>query len=218
MWDNLAMLKRKRSKFKKASGKARRHTQRNDPIHDWARFEVMVRSQQFAKLALSAVVTKGEKNLDGNIILAVLPAWDEIMQWIDKDPTCVFKIDPWKWEEIIAACYERSGFTVTLTPRSGDLGRDIIAVKDGFWSVRFIESVKRYAPGNPVTANDVRALGHVLQADQDASKGIVSTTSNFAPGVFEDPLIKPFLPNRIELLDGNKTLARLKAAWQSGSG
>lgn len=213
------MFKRsKRSKLKKkAIGKARRHTQRNNLIHDWARVEVMFRNQEFAKLALSAVVTKGEKNLDGNIILAVLPAWDEILNLIDKDPNCVFNIDPWKWEEIIAAGYERSGFKVTLTPRSGDLGRDIIAVND-ICSVRLIESVKRYAPGHAVTANDVRALGFVLLADHNATKGIVSTTSYFAPRISEDPLLKQFLPYRMELLDGKQTLARLKAARQSGSG
>ena len=52
----------------------------------------------------------------------------------------VFKIDPRKWEEIIAASYEKHGFDeVILTQRSGDFGRDVVAVKRGFWSVRVID-------------------------------------------------------------------------------
>jgi len=47
------------------------------------------------------------------------------------------------WEEIIAGAYKKAGFDeVTLTPRSGDLGRDVIAIKKGLGSVRVIDQVK----------------------------------------------------------------------------
>jgi restriction system protein len=126
----------------------------------------------------------------------------------------VFEIDPRKWEEIIAANYERSRKfdDVILTPRSGDFGRDIIAVKHGFWSVRIIESVKHYAADHLVRADEVRALSGVLHGDQKATKGILSTTSDFAPRIVEDPYIAPLVPTRLELINGQELMKRLTGA------
>jgi restriction system protein len=105
----------------------------------------------------------------------------------------------------------KAGFDeVILTPRSGDLGRDIIAIKRGFGSIKFIEQVKAYNPGHIVTADEVRALLGVLQAEQDASKAIFTTTSTFAPRIEADKLIKPFIPTRLELIDKAKLLQRLE--------
>jgi hypothetical protein len=72
--------------------------------------------------------------------------------------------------------------------------------KPGFGSIRIIDQVKAYGPGHKVSANDVRALLGVLALDLNVSKGIVTTTSTFAPGVEDE--IKPYMPNRLELKDG----------------
>ena len=120
-----------------------------------------------------------------------------------------FQISPEKWEEIIAGAYNRAGFDeVTLTPRSGDLGRDVIAIKKGLGSVRIIDQVKAFKPPNLVTADDVRALMGVLQGD-GASKGFLTTTSDFAPKLRTDPLIIRFMPAQLELVNGTALLARL---------
>lgn len=66
----------------------------------------------------------------------------------------------------------------------------------------------RYARGNPVRHYDVRALLGVLKAD-GASKAFLTTTSDFAPGVKQDPLLKPFLGPRLELVNGEQLLIRL---------
>jgi restriction system protein len=97
---------------------------------------------------------------------------------------------------------------VTLIPRSDDYGRDVIAVKWGLGSVLIIDQVKAFRPERFVTANDVRALIGVLQGD-GASKGFLTTTSDFAPKLKEDPLIIPFIPSRIELINGTTLLKRL---------
>jgi restriction system protein len=135
-----------------------------------------------------------------------------IIRMLLDDPARMYGIDPRKWEEIIAGSYEASGLfdRVILTPYSGDHGLDIIAEKDGFGSVRLIESVKRYSPGNEVPAKDVRELLGVLSGDQRATKGVVSTTWEFAPELKDDPFIKPFLPYRLELVNGTNLLLRLK--------
>jgi restriction system protein len=75
--------------------------------------------------------------------------------------------------------------------------------------VRVIDQVKAFKPPRKVTANDVRALMGVLQTD-GASKGFLTTTSDFAPRLRSDPLIKPFLPSRLELIDGSTLIERLK--------
>lgn len=59
--------------------------------------------------------------------------------------------------------------------------------------------MKAYSPNNLVKADDVRAMIGVLSGAQNVSKGIITTTSDFAPKITEDKFIKPFLPHRIEL-------------------
>jgi restriction system protein len=161
-------------------------------------------------ILLQALVLFGGRTQEGQLIESVAPAWLEIARLLKDDPDILFKIPPRKMEELIAGAYERAGFDrVTLTPRSGDLGRDVIAEKSGWGCVRFIDQVKAYKPGHLVTAEEVRALGFVLMSDQNATKGFVSTTSDFAPKIAEDPLIKPHMPYRIELVNGEKLLKKL---------
>ena len=145
------------------------------------------------------VVERGEKTTEGRLIEAVALPWFDIIQLLRNDPSIAFQISPDKWEEIVAGAYRKSGFDeVTLTPRSGDHGRDVIAVKKGLGSVRVIDQVKAYKPGHLVTADDVRALIGVLHGD-GASKGFLTTTSDFAPLLRKDPLILPFIPSRLDL-------------------
>jgi restriction system protein len=80
----------------------------------------------------------------------------------------------------------------------------VIATKHGIGCVKVLGSVKAYAPGHNVDYDDVRALMGVLSAERDASKGVITTTSDFPPLIASDPLIAPFLPTRIELINGAK--------------
>jgi restriction system protein len=143
------------------------------------------------------------------LVEAVALPWFDIVEILKKDPTAAFQIDPRMWEEIIAGAYKKAGFDeVTLTPRSGDLGRDVIAIKKGLGSVRVIDQVKAFAPTHLVPADDVRALMGVIMGDR-ASKGFLTTTSNFAPGIATDRVIQDFVPHRLELVDGSMLLTRL---------
>jgi restriction system protein len=164
------------------------------------------------QILLQAVLDKGAATDEGTLILAVTPAWHMIVQQLLRNPNDMFLIPPRTWEEMIAGAYREAGFdNVILTPRSGDLGRDVIAEKSGWGCVRFIDQVKAYKPGHLVTAEEVRALGFVLGADQAATKGVVTTTSTFAPRIVEDRYIKPYLPTRLELIDGTQLIQRLSA-------
>lgn len=161
-------------------------------------------------LVIQTVIYPGAKTHEGVLVESVGIAWREFMRLCADDPHIFHKIDARKWEEIIAAAYKAYGFDeVTLTPRSGDLGRDVIAVKKGFGAVRFLDQVKAYGPGHLVKADDVRAMLGVITGDQNTSKGVVTTTSDFAPKIRDDPLIKPYLPYRLELVNGTELTKRL---------
>lgn len=108
-------------------------------------------------------------------------------------------MDPRTFEELIACAWEKDGYKVILTPRSGDKERDIIATKDGINSIRIVDQVKRYKITRPVTADDVRALVGVVLSSGDISKGIVTTTSTFAPRLLDDDDIRRLVPFRLEL-------------------
>lgn len=160
------------------------------------------------KLVLKTLLEFGETTDEGQIIQAVTEPWFEILELLAKDPAAAFQISDRKWEEI-AGAYHRAGFEeVTLTPDSGDYGRDVIAVKNGLGRIRVIDQVKAYKPDHLVTANDVRALAGVLQAD-GASKGFLTTTSDFAPRLHLDPLVNKYIPAQLELVNGEKLLKRL---------
>jgi restriction system protein len=88
---------------------------------------------------------------------------------------------------------------VILTPRSNDRGRDVIATWKGIGSVRLFEQVKAYGPTQRVNADDVRAMLGVLEIGGNVSKGIVTTTSEFAPGIEQDLGIARLMPYRLEL-------------------
>jgi restriction system protein len=162
---------------------------------------------------LSLVVVRPyKKTAEGQLVSAVTIPLMTIVKAILENPSVMFEFSPRRWEAFVAATYDASGLfdEVTLTPSSGDSGQDVIAVKKGFGSVRIIESVKRYRPKHKVTAKDVREIVGVISSDRQASKGVISTTWQFAPRIKNDPLIKPLLPTRLELVNGEALIERIK--------
>mgnify|MGYP001764782887 CR=1 FL=1 len=163
-------------------------------------------------ITLKAILEFGDKRSEGRLVEAVAVPWFKIIKLIQQDPKAVYQIDPWKWEEIIAGAYKEAGFDeVILTPRSGDGGKDVIATKFGTGSIRIFDQVKAYKPGNLVTADEVRAMLGVITAANNVSKGIITTTSYFAPRVRDDDSIKPFVPYRLELKQHDDLLEWLKS-------
>jgi restriction system protein len=162
-------------------------------------------------LVLRQIIIPGSPTAEGMLIKAVDIPWFDILALLEKDWTAAFQI-PWrKWEEIIAGAYARAGFEVTLTPGSGDRGRDVIAEwKGGGWvgSIRVIEQVKAYSPGHLVRREECSDLLGVLMGDP-ASKGIVTTTTDFAPRIASNPEIARFIPNRLQLFNGVALQTRL---------
>ena len=158
-------------------------------------------------LLLQAIVTPYGRDADGHYIRAISPPWLAILEEIKRNPNFLYEFSrhPRKFEEFIAGAYERAGWSeVILTPASGDKGRDVIASKTGYASVRILDQVKAYSPGRLVTHDDLRAMLGVLQAEPNASKGIVTTTSDFQPTVYSSREFRNFMPYRLELKNGEQ--------------
>jgi restriction system protein len=153
-------------------------------------------------LVLSGLIIPEGRLNEGVLVKSTSAVWLEIAREFGKDWSRSMELTPIQWEEMIAGAYERVGYTVILTPRSGDFGRDVIATSKGVGSVKILGSVKAYSPGHLVDAESCRSLLGVLNADQKASKGIITTTTDFAPKIPTDPSIAPFLPTRLELMNG----------------
>ncbi len=157
-------------------------------------------NDQIPEFVLKALLELGDRTSEGPLVQAVALPWFEIVALIRRDPQGMYQIDPRAWEEIIAGAYWRARFDeVILTPRSSDKGRDVVATKHGIGSIRIFDQVKAYKPGHVVTAEEVRAMLGVITGAQNVSKGIITTTSTFAPRIMEDEYIRPFIPYRLEL-------------------
>jgi restriction system protein len=169
-----------------------------------------VPSPALVPLLLQAVVVPGERVPEGQLIAAVAVPWFDILEMIQRDPETIYQLDWRKWEEVIAGAYRRQGFEVILTPRSNDRGRDVIATHE-FGSIRFYDQVKAYAPGHVVTLEEVHAMLGVLSSQPNVSKGVITTTSTFAPGVWKDPGVSQLIPYRLELKDRHALLPWLSS-------
>jgi restriction system protein len=170
------------------------------------------------ELVIKSVIIPERMVSEGVLIKSTSVVWASIVDELRKDWTKAYEIPPRVWEELVAGAYKKAGFDdVILTPRSGDHGRDVIAYRKGVGSVKIIGSVKAYKPGHLVSYDDVRALLGVMSGERNTSKGIITTTSDFPPNILKDPFIEPFLPYRLELLNGAKLQEWLKSLAEKKS-
>ena len=59
-----------------------------------------------------------------------------------------------------------------------------------------------------VTAEEVDALLGVVGRN-NASKGVITTTAEFAPGIAKEPEYSPLIPQKLELVEGTALVPRL---------
>src|SRR2546425_112012 len=135
-WDGFLLDKKMRGKH----GKKR-------PSHKSVVF-ISEQNLSEAALVVQGVVQPYGSTPEGQLVRAFVLPWRTIVEQLKKDWMQAFKIPPRIWEEMIAAAFDQDGYDeVVLTPRSGDHGRDVVAIKKGIGCIRIIGSVKAYAPG-----------------------------------------------------------------------
>jgi len=151
----------------------------------------------------SLIIPEGRTH-EGVLIKSNSAVLRAIIARLGADWSVAFQLNARQWEELMAGVYSEAGYEVTLTPQSGDHGRDLIAVRRGFGCFRVLGSVKRYSPEYRVPAEAVRSLIGAVNLDPAASKGVITTTSDFAPRVLDDPGIRAAVPTRVQLINGEE--------------
>ena len=127
---------------------------------------------------------------DPKLIHTVATVNDELIGYLAKHPNLLYEIDPRRFEELVAELLRAQGFQPTLTPKTRDGGRDILAARsDALGDLLYLVECKRYAPGNKVGVEVVRSIHGVTQAKR-ATKGVIVTTSWFTKDAiaFASPL------------------------------
>jgi restriction system protein len=164
--------------------------------------ESLSNATNIASIAVNGLIVPDSQTSEGLLIKSYADVWVEIAQRLGEDWNLAFQLSASQWEEMLAGALSKTGYEVTLTPRSGDHGRDVIAVKHGIGCIRMLGSMKAYAPHHLVDRAHVDEMLGVLTREASVSKGIIATTSGFAPRLREAPGMDRVLPYRLELIDG----------------
>ena len=155
----------------------------------------------------------GESNGNGDLVNAPANSWFHLVDQVLTNPDFFFGFSKFsrQFERFIAGAYRLDGCDqVTLTPPSADKGRDVIAVRHDSCPIKVIDDAKAYSKGNLVTHTQVRAMLGVLSSEHDASKGVITTTSDFQPRIHLDESFESFIPSRLQLRNGTDLLKWLK--------
>jgi HJR/Mrr/RecB family endonuclease len=117
----------------------------------------------------------------GSRILVATKVLSERLIRLHRDPGSLRHINRRVFEELVAELFDGFGYSVELTARTRDGGRDVVALgrKDQI-QTRYLIECKRPDPGNPVGVGLVRQLLGVVE-DERATKGILVATTYFSP-------------------------------------
>ena len=115
------------------------------------------------------------------IIQNLADSAQDIIQVVQTKPSSLYDMKPREFEEFIARIFSEHGFSVELTQKTRDGGKDIIAIRSDLGiKSKFIIECKRYAPHRSVGVDLVRSL-YGVQMELGANKSILATTSKFTP-------------------------------------
>jgi restriction endonuclease Mrr len=136
----------------------------------------------------------------------------------------MYRLSPRQFEEFVAEILDGLGFAeILLTPRRGDRGRDIVAVKrvEGI-PVVFAFECKRYSATRKIGVGICRSLlGTISQSASTANVGVLVTTSTFTKGASEFFLTEASVKGRdfngvVDWIEDVKLKQRARSARKSG--
>jgi hypothetical protein len=106
----------------------------------------------------------------------------ELLAWVRREPHLMHELHPRAFEELVAELLHERGYEVSLTPFTRDGGRDVLALRhDDLGEFLVYVECKKHKPEALIGPDVVRALYGVVAAD-NASAGLLATTSSFTPG------------------------------------
>jgi hypothetical protein len=103
----------------------------------------------------------------------------KVIEHFDKNPTELKTLDRRCFEQLIAELWNGFGYEVELTPKTRDGGKDVIAVRKGHVSERYLIECKRPDPGHAVGVGPVREL-YGVKVSEGATKAVLATTTHFS--------------------------------------
>lgn len=134
---------------------------------------------------------------------------EQLLDELAKNPELLHNLSSYDFERVIARIFEKQGFSVEITPRTRDGGKDIFIAKQGLASFLFYVECKKYAPNKPVGIDVIQRLYGVISAEK-ANGGFIATTSYFTKPA-EDYVKEYNLEHQLTLQDYNKISDILKS-------
>jgi restriction endonuclease Mrr len=111
---------------------------------------------------------------------------EELVTYLARHPHHIYKLQPRKFEDLVAAIVADMGYEVELTPLSRDGGRDVLAVMATPLGKQLtIIECKRYDIDNRIGVELVRQFLWVLEQEDRANRGLIAATSYFTSGARE---------------------------------
>lgn len=105
---------------------------------------------------------------------------EELIMHLLKYPDEIYRLQPRRFEELVAELFADLGYQVALTPETRDKGVDIYAAKrDPLGDLLYVVECKQYQPHRKVGVGHVRTLYGVKSIEQ-ASAAILVTSSFFS--------------------------------------
>lgn len=116
--------------------------------------------------------------VDVPIKIDVLEVNEQLLYELSQNTNLLYNLSPYDFERVIAKIFEKKGFSIKITPRTRDGGKDIFIAKNDLCSFLFYVECKKYAPNRPVGIEVIQRLYGVISAEK-ATGGIIATTSYF---------------------------------------
>ena len=123
----------------------------------------------------------------------------ELYEYLGKHPNMLHEFSPRRFEQLVADILKNSGYEVHLTQETRDGGRDILAVySTPMAQLMTIVECKKYAQNKKIGIETVERFLYVVDRKDDASMGMIVTTSSFTKGARDIEMARPY---RLSLKD-----------------
>lgn len=158
-------------------------------VHRWEQGMTTPRQAIFIRLAALTTAfddllntqyleSSAEFSLSHKLIESIHGVGIEMIKRLAKYPADLKHFDRRLFEELIAEIWDGFGYSIDLTSRTRDGGKDIIAIGGQVTTDKFLIECKRPDPENPVRISPVREL-YAVKVDEGATKAILATTTRF---------------------------------------
>src|SRR4030095_9851790 len=99
----------------------------------------------------------------------------ELIKWLAQHPDRMHQLHHRKFGELMAELFRSKGYTVEMTQKTRDGGRDLRVIrKEPFGSLLTLVECKKYSPTNKVGVGVVRSLLGVMDIER-ATNGVIAT-------------------------------------------